>query len=98
MKTTNDNPVDPFGSLGSPIRESKPTAPDPVKEFERIADHSKAVETITETIKKGIDWGCGNPLGHITDGQEADWEGLCLRNEMDSILEDPYTRLQLGCI
>lgn len=26
MRSTTDNPVDPFGSLGKPIRQEKPTA------------------------------------------------------------------------
>jgi hypothetical protein len=34
MKSTPDLPVDPLGSLGSPIRPAPAPAPDPVKEFE----------------------------------------------------------------
>lgn len=86
MKSTNDNAVDPLGSLGSPIRPSAPKPPDVVKPFEtvphEIADTTNAIETISEALKSA-----GLPT--VTDGQEADWQGLCL---------DAYSRALLGCI
>ena len=61
MRSTNDNPIDPLGSIGSPIRESKPAAPDPVKSFESqadrplIGDHSKAVQSIADTLRRKVE-------------------------------------------
>lgn len=73
MKTTNDNPVDPLGSLGSPIRPAAPPAPDPVREFEHISDTNKALETIAETLRKqlGQGWQYGMPVIHIDDEDGA---------------------------
>ena len=88
MKTTNDLPVDPLGNLGAPIRPTAAPAPDPVKTFEQQRDRpligstSTAIETITETLRK-------NSGVVVSDGQEADWEGLCL---------DAYSMRLLGCI
>lgn len=59
MKSTNDNPIDPLGTLGQVIRQ--PTAPDPIKSFESqsdrplISDAGKALESIVDTLKKK--WG-----------------------------------------
>lgn len=33
MKSTHDNPLDPLGSLGAPIRPTQPATPDVVKPF-----------------------------------------------------------------
>lgn len=84
MKSTNDNPVDPLGSLGQVIRPTKPAEPDPIKAFEHIADTDKALESIAETLRRKA-----APVPVITDGQESDWEGICM---------DEYTLAILGCI
>lgn len=53
MRSTTDNPVDPLGTLGAPIRPAAPApAPDPFKAFEHINDHSKAVESIVDTLRR----------------------------------------------
>lgn len=75
MKSTNDNPLDPLGNLGAPIRPTKPAAPDVVKPFEHgdhslIGDSNKALESIAETLRKQL------PI--VSDGQAEDWEGLCV--------------------
>lgn len=66
MRQTNDNPVDPLGNLGAPIRPAAPTAPDRVKDFEQaadrplIGDHSKAVQSIADTLRRKVeDEACG---------------------------------------
>jgi len=47
MKSTPDNPIDPLGSLGGPIRPSAPApAPSPAQGFE-IGDWAK-------TLPKGL--------------------------------------------
>lgn len=88
MRSTNDNPIDSLGSIGAPIRQPAPAKPDPVRPFEQgdhsngIGDHSKALESIAETIRKQL------PV-IVSDGQEADWEGLELTD---------YQAALLGCI
>lgn len=68
MRSTNDLPINPLGSLGAPIRPAAPPAPDVVKPFEQqnhdlLNDQSKALETIAETLrKKSI-----APIVHIDD-------------------------------
>lgn len=61
MREVNDNPVDPLGTLGHPIKPSPIAKPDTARPFERgnhgrdgklIADQSKALETIAETLRK----------------------------------------------
>lgn len=52
MRSTNDNPTDSLGSLGAPVRQAAAPAPDPVRAFERINDHSKALESVAETLRK----------------------------------------------
>ena len=76
MRSTNDNPIDSLGSIGSPIRQPAPAKPDTVRPFERgdhsggIGDQSKALESIAETIRKQI-----TP---VSPGKAEEWEGLCL--------------------
>ena len=76
MKSTNDLPLDPLGTIGAPIRDQKPATPDPISDFttkkhDLINNQSTAIETIAETLRKS------NGVV-IEDGQEADWEGLCV--------------------
>ncbi len=68
MKSTNDNPVDPLGTLGAPIRPTV-TKPDPVRDFERINDQQKATDDFMRELRK--QWG-----GVVTDGQEDDWKDI----------------------
>lgn len=84
MKSVHDNPIDPLGQIGKPIRPEPPKKPDPVREFEHIGDTSKALDTMAETLRK-----TGTPAPVIDDGQASDWEGLCM---------DPYGVALLGCI
>jgi len=70
MRTNHDNPIDSLGSIGSPIRQPAPAKPDPAREFERISDHSKALETVAETLRK--------PAAPVSPGKAEEWEGLCL--------------------
>lgn len=84
MKTNQDNPVDPLGSLGQAIRPTKPAEPDPVREFELLSDANSALESIAETLRRKA-----APVPVITDGDVGDWEGICM---------DEYTLAILGCI
>ena len=76
MKTNPDNALDSLGTIGKAIRDQAPAKPDPVKEFhgkphELISNQSNAMDTIAETLKK-------SSLPIVSDGQESDWEGICL--------------------
>lgn len=75
MREVNDNPVDPLGTLGQAIRPTKPAQPDPIREFELVGDHNRALESIAETLRKKA-----APVPVISDGQESDWEGLCIEH------------------
>ena len=83
MRETNE-PKDGEIVLGQVIRPTKPAQPDPIREFELVGDHNRALESIAETLRKKA-----APVPVISDGQESDWEGLCM---------DDYTRALLGCI
>lgn len=52
MRTTNDNPVDPLGTLGPAVKPATPPAPDPVKAFEHINDQTTAIQTVADTLRK----------------------------------------------
>lgn len=75
MKTTNDLPLDPLGTLGPAIKPATPATPDPVRVFEQqtdrplIADQSKAVQTIADTLRKKqeatLEWEPGMDLNAV---------------------------------
>ncbi len=73
MKSTNDNPLDPLGSLGAPIKPTPAAKPDPAREFEKatdrqlIGDTSKAQESIAEALR---------PKATVTPGAAEEWQGL----------------------
>lgn len=67
MRTNPDTPIDPLGSLGSPIKPTAAPAPNPVREFEHINDQNKAVESVIETLRKK----------QAEQGNAEGWEGLC---------------------
>lgn len=73
MRSTPDNPIDSLGSIGAPIRQPAPAKPDTVRPFEAgdhsggIGDHSKALDTLAETLRKPV-----------SPGKAEEWEGLCL--------------------
>lgn len=61
MRSTNDNPLDPLGTLGAPIKPTKPAAPDPVKSFEQQTDRpligntSEAIKSIADTLRRKVE-------------------------------------------
>lgn len=61
MREVHENPADPLGSLGPAIKPATPARPDPVRQFEQasdlplISDHSKALESIADTLRKKHD-------------------------------------------
>lgn len=78
MKTTNDLPLDPLGSLGAPIRPT-PAAPAPRPtdnpEVLRNADGSLQTNVAPPVAPPAPVW---HPLPAVVidDGQAEDWEGL----------------------
>lgn len=75
MREVNDNPVDPLGSIGSPIRPSAPAQPDQVKAFEQMPDRhlindpNAALEAICESLRKK-EFGRVIPVVHQDDGED----------------------------
>jgi hypothetical protein len=82
MRSVNDNPIDPIGTLGEPIRPAAPKPADATRPFEtaphEIANVDTAIESIVDTLRK-----------KCTAGKAEEWEGLVL---------DDYTLTILGCI
>jgi hypothetical protein len=82
MRSTNDNPIDPIGTLGEPIRPTPPKPADTTRPFEtvphEIANVDAAIESIADTLRK-----------KCTAGKAEEWEGLVL---------DDYTLTILSCI
>jgi hypothetical protein len=57
MRSTPDLPVDPIGNLGQAIKPTPAAKPDTARPFETgdhslISDHSKAVQSIADTLRK----------------------------------------------
>ena len=71
MRSVNDNPIDPIGTLGDPIRPAAPKPADVVRPFEtvphEIANVDAAIESIADTLRK-----------KCTAGKAEEWEGLRL--------------------
>jgi hypothetical protein len=82
MKTTHDNPVDPLGSLGAPIRPAAPAKPDVIKPFE-AGDHSQGIANADKVMQPIVDT--------LTKQPEPDYD-------MAADFADAYTRALLGCI
>lgn len=84
MRNTPQEPTDTDLTLGRPIRQPSPAKPDTVRPFESgdhsagIGDHSKALESIAEAIRKHI-----TP---VSPGKAEEWEGLRMDAYMLTIL------------
>ena len=48
MRSTNDNPIDPIGTLGDPIRPAAPKSADVVRPFETVPHEIANVDTAKE--------------------------------------------------
>lgn len=98
MRSTNDNPADPLGSLGAPIRQAQPApAPTPTgtpgvyrgadgKAFTATPPPPAPVFTVPVLPVYGM------PVVHIDD------ETCDMREPVTAELIDPLTLAQLGCI
>jgi hypothetical protein len=71
MKTTTDNPLDPLGSLGAPIRSTKPAAA-PVPVAPGIVRGNDGKLQTTEKPKPLIDWRYGNPIAPVVHQDDCE--------------------------
>ena len=105
MREVNDNPVDPLGTLGHPIKPSPIAKPDTMKPFEsgtwtpagtHIENHAKALETIVETLRKK------SPRDEQAYEMCQATENWALGRPLNYVAEDgqagAYIETLLGCI